>query len=206
MLDTEKFTWTTRQHRCMRHRRRLLLVWISWTYCHCHKLLASKFISYWLALGNCISSHRGFTFTLCGCCGLCFWHKPAKLAHSFLFSSCVSFCYNGPVDCISFYKFSRQLSTFSLCSSGFISALLVLSTIGLFVSLLQPWNNPLWLTGLTDQVTNCISAADKLSRPTTLFIPRLSRSSQWPTTEGWREAGTEERIVNGWMDGWMNEW
>ena len=34
----------------------------------------------------------------------------------------------GPFSCISSHKFSRQLSAFSLCSSGLISALLVLST------------------------------------------------------------------------------
>ena len=32
------------------------------------------------------------------------------------------------LNCISFHKLSRQLSAFSLCSSGLISALLVLST------------------------------------------------------------------------------
>ena len=36
-------------------------------------------------------------------------------------------------NCVSFHKFSRQLSAFSLCSSGLISALLILSTIYLFV-------------------------------------------------------------------------
>ena len=44
-------------------------------------------------------------------------------------------------NCVSFYKFSRQLSAFSLCSSGLISALLVLSTIHkiyLYESLPQP--------------------------------------------------------------------
>ena len=35
----------------------------------------------------------------------------------------------GPFNCISFYEFSRRLFVFSLCSSGLISALLVLSTI-----------------------------------------------------------------------------
>ena len=44
---------------------------------------------------------------------------------------------------ISFQKFSRQLSVFSFCSSGLASALLVLSTIHLFMKvLLQPWYNP----------------------------------------------------------------
>ena len=71
----------------------------------------------------------GLTFTWWGCCGLCLWYKPTKLAHSFLFCSCVCFCLYGPFNCISFKKCSRQLSAFSLCSSGLISALLVLSTV-----------------------------------------------------------------------------
>ena len=32
------------------------------------------------------------TFTWRGCCGLCLWHKPTELAHSFLFCSSVCFC------------------------------------------------------------------------------------------------------------------
>ena len=47
----------------------------------------------------------------------------------FLFGSCVYFCLYGPFNCISFHKFSWQLSVFSLCFSSLISALLVLSTI-----------------------------------------------------------------------------
>ena len=81
-------------------------------------------------------SPRELTFTWWGCCGLRFWHKPNELAHSFSFCSCVYICIYGPFNCISFHKFSRQLSVFSLCSSG------------LYESLLQPWYNPLWLTGL----------------------------------------------------------
>ena len=76
---------------------------------------------------------RWLTFTWWGCCGLCQRHKPTELAHSFLFCSCVCFCLYGPFNCISFHKFSRQLSDFSLCSSGLDSALLVLSTIYLFI-------------------------------------------------------------------------
>ena len=72
------------------------------------------------------------TFTCWGCCSLCFWPKPTQLAHSFLFCSCVYFCLCGPFNCISFHKFSPQLSTFSLSSFGLISALLVLSTVYLF--------------------------------------------------------------------------
>ena len=39
----------------------------------------------------------------------------------------------GPFTCISFHKFSRQLSVFSLCSPSLISALMVLSSIYLFL-------------------------------------------------------------------------
>ena len=49
--------------------------------------------------------------------------------------SCVYFSLYGPFACISFRKLSRQLSAFSLCSSGLISASLVLSTIYLFMKL-----------------------------------------------------------------------
>ena len=68
-----------------------------------------------------------------GMLGFVFWHKPIELAHSFLFRSCVYFCLYGPFNCISLHKFSRQLSAFSLCSSGLSSALFVFSTIYLFL-------------------------------------------------------------------------
>ena len=81
-----------------------------------------------------------------------------SLPTPFLFCSCVCFCLYGPFTCISFHKFSRQLSAFSLCSFGSISPLLVLPTItSLYESLLQPWYNPWWLTGLkapTNELTN----------------------------------------------------
>ena len=79
------------------------------------------------------ASPRGITFTWWGCYGLCLWRKPTELAHSFLFCSCISICLCGPFNCISFHKFSLQLSAFLLCSSGLISALLVLSTVYLFM-------------------------------------------------------------------------
>ena len=72
-----------------------------------------------------------------------------RASHSFLFCCCVYFCPYGPFNCISFHKFSHQLSTFSLCSADFNSALLVLSTLYLiYESLSQPIFNPLWLTAL----------------------------------------------------------
>ena len=64
---------------------------------------------------------------------LCHRHKPTKLAHSFLFCSCVCFCLYGPFSSISFHKFSRQLFAFTFCSFGLNSALLVLSTLFLFM-------------------------------------------------------------------------
>ena len=43
------------------------------------------------------------------------------------------FCPHSHCNYISFHKFSRQLSAFTLCSSGLISALLVISTVYLFL-------------------------------------------------------------------------
>ena len=87
---------------------------------------------------------------------------------SFLFCSFVSFCLYDPFNCISFHQFSRQLSVFWLCSSGLMSALLVLSTVYLFMKVsfspdiipsgwlgskhqltneVSFWDNPVWTTG-----------------------------------------------------------
>ena len=74
----------------------------------------------------------GLTFSWWECYGLRARHKLTELAHS-LFCSCVWFCLYGPFNCISFHKFSRQLSDFSLCSSGLISALLALLIMYLFM-------------------------------------------------------------------------
>ena len=82
-------------------------------------------------LSKCLVLHtspRGLTFMWWGCYGLCHRHKPTELTHSFLFCSCVYLCLYGPFNCISFHAVSRQLSVFLLCSSGRISAVLVLST------------------------------------------------------------------------------
>ena len=96
------------------------------------------------------------TSTWWGCYGLSFWHKPTELARSFLRCSCVYFCLHGPFICILFHEFSQQLSAFWLCSSGLISALLVISTICLFIKapfspdiiILRGWS------GLKHQLTN----------------------------------------------------
>ena len=82
-------------------------------------------------------------------------HKPTKLAHFLLFCFCVYFSLYGPFNCISFHKFSRKLSVFSLCSSGLISALLVLSTIYLFMKVsFSPDMIPSGWLGPNHQLTN----------------------------------------------------
>ena len=66
----------------------------------------------------------------------------------FVFCSCVCFCVYGPFKCISFNKFSQEISAFSLCSSGLTLPYWSFQLISLYKSLPQPWYNPLWLTGL----------------------------------------------------------
>ena len=98
---------------------------------------------------------RGLTFTWWGCYDSCLRHEPTELAHSSLFCSCVCFCLYGPFKCISFHKFSRQLSAFSPSSSGLTSALLVLSTMYLFMKVsLSPDVILCGLLGLKHQLTN----------------------------------------------------
>ena len=78
------------------------------------------------------------------------WHKPTELAHSFSFCSCVRFCLYVPFSCISFQKFSRQLSVFWLCSCDLISDLLVLSITYLL------WKSP---SALSPDVILCVDWA-----------------------------------------------
>ena len=59
-------------------------------------------------------------------------NQPSLSTLFFLFCSYVYLCFLWPLNCISLQKFSRQLSAFSLSSSGLISAFLVLSTKYLF--------------------------------------------------------------------------
>ena len=78
-----------------------------------------------------------------------------SLPTPFLFCFCVYFCPYGPFNCISFHKLSRQVSAFSLYSSGLISAFLVLSTTYHFVKVSFSPDVILcgWL-GLKRQLTN----------------------------------------------------
>ena len=75
---------------------------------------------------------RGLTFTWWGRYGSCLRHEPTELAHSFrsVLSSVSVFMALSTV----FHSInSPENSVFSLCSSGLISALLVLSTLFLFM-------------------------------------------------------------------------
>ena len=72
-----------------------------WTWTYYELLLADLDIWTWR-----------LTFMWWGCYGLCHRHKLTKLAHSFLFCSCVCFCLYGPFNSISLHKFSRQLFAF----------------------------------------------------------------------------------------------
>ena len=81
--------------------------------------------------------------------------KANRACPLLLFCSCVCFCLYGPFNYISFHKFSKQLIAFSPCSSGFISALLVLSTIYLFMRVsLSPDIIFCGWRGLKRQLTN----------------------------------------------------
>ena len=85
-----------------------------------------------------LSGPRGLTFTWWGCYGLCPRHKPAELAHSFLYCSCVCFCLFGLFNCISFHKFSQQLSVFSLFFRSYLYLIGPFNYMSLYESLLQP--------------------------------------------------------------------
>ena len=115
------------------------------------------------------SSPHWLTFTWWGCCGLCVWHKPTELAHSFALCTYVYFCLYGPFNSISFNKFSQQLSPFSLCSSSLKSALLVLSTIYLFMKVSFSPDIILcgWL-GLKHQIPNYLT---EIQLPFTYHFP-----------------------------------
>ena len=114
-------------------------------------------MGYWTNYSLASVSPRGLTITWWGCYGLCFWHKPTELANSFSFCCFVCFCLYGPFSCISFHKFSRQLSAFSLCSCGLISAVLDFSTLYLFMKVSLSPDVILcgWL-GLKHQLTNLL--------------------------------------------------
>ena len=90
------------------------------------------------------------------------WHKPTEFVHSFLFRSCVCFYLYDPFNCISFLTLSRQFSAFSLCSSGFMSALLVPSTIDLFMKVfLSPYIILCGRLGIKHQLNSVFGRLDE---------------------------------------------
>ena len=109
----------------------------------------SSYLSYFQVSFTLFYCPRRLSFTWWGCCGLCFWHTLSKLAHSFLFCSCVCFYLYGAFNCISFSKFSRQLSTYSLCSSGLISICFTgpFNYMYISLSLKKFCFSRLWMTG-----------------------------------------------------------
>ena len=60
----------------------------------------------------------------------------------FLFCSCVYFYFGGPFNRISFHKFSKQLSAFSLFFWSSFCLIGPFNYISLYESLPQPWYNP----------------------------------------------------------------
>ena len=124
---TEKVAWTRLQDavNALGQERSTLL---AKTGCTFFKITLYCEYTYFFYLA--ISSPFGLTSTWWGT----LWFMSLKCTNRacpllFSFSSRVYFCLYGPFSCISFHTFSRQLSVFSLRSSGLISsALLVLST------------------------------------------------------------------------------
>ena len=91
----------------------------------------------------------------------------------------------GPFTCISFHKFSRQPSVFSLCSPSLISALLVLSTIYLFLKVfLNGFGDP---ARLPCAATRVGGGRDPGDCGTHWLRPIGANTSLWPglLLDGW---------------------
>ena len=98
---------------------------------------------------------HGLTFTWWGCCDVCFWHKPTELAHSFfILFLCLFLSFYGPFNCISF-----TLCFLTLFFRPYFCLIGPFKCIFLYESHLQPWCNPLWLTGLKAQTDERFSCA-----------------------------------------------
>ena len=96
------------------------------------------------------------------------WRSTSKMSTNracplpFILFLCLFLSY-GPFNCISFHKFSQQFYVFSLCSSGLISVLLVLSTLYFFMTVsLSPdiipsnWlGSKHWTTNIVQDATDC---------------------------------------------------
>ena len=120
-----------------------------WNCAFCIVWLETLLIKLWCVLIFCLSGTFSFIFfpivpagspSRGGDVTVFVWNKPTELAHCFLFRYCICFCLYDPFNYNLFHKFSLQLSLFSLCSSGLVSASLVLSTV--FHSINSPDNSP----------------------------------------------------------------
>ena len=111
------------------------------------------------------------------------WHKPTELAHCFLFRYCICFCLYDPFNYNLFHKFSLQLSLFSLCSSGLVSASLVLSTVCLFMKVsFSPDIIPSGWLGSKHQFTNQQSVRSSFSMKWHVFwtVDQTGLLAIWP--------------------------
>ena len=123
----------------------------------------------WFSVYSFPACPNKLVFMWWGCCSLCSRHKPIGPVLSFC--SCVYFCLYGHFTCISFHKFSGQLAAFLLCSSGLISAVLVLSTIYLFMTVsLSPDVLPCGWLGWKHQLTNTFSLSSRPDNPQWAYI------------------------------------
>ena len=101
------------------------------------------------------ASPHGLTFTWLRCYCLCQRHESTELAHSFLYSVLASVSLFMVLSTVFHSINSPNNSAFSLCSSGLISVLLVLSTLYLPIKVSLSPDVILcgWL-GLKHQLTN----------------------------------------------------
>ena len=119
-------------------------LWVSYSTQYKTAVLASPFqFQHHTAIGNnqastCRPFPRAHLHVL-GMLRLMPWHKPTELAHSFLFRSCVCF-YLYVLSTVFHFIHSPGNFPLSHCSSGLIFALLVPSTIHLFMKVsLNPY-------------------------------------------------------------------
>ena len=83
------------------------------------------------------------------------WHKPTKLAHSFLFCSWFCFRLSGSFNCIWFHKFSQQLCFLTLFFRSYFCLIGPFNYISLFMKVsLSPDIILCGWPGLKRQLTN----------------------------------------------------
>ena len=91
---------------------------------------------------------HGLTFSWWGCYGLCLRHKPTELADIF-YSVLVSVSVLWPFQLYFIPKIlPTTLRSLTLLFRSYFCFIGSFNYISLYESLLQPWYNPLWLTGL----------------------------------------------------------